>query len=270
MRAASPNGMQQNMYTAVTAWPTAAGSVAPPSPAIFATTPPIAAPNAVPIERTEVRAEAVAAMFVGGHAVHGAGDEVHVVEADADPHHKGAQASSARVLAAKPRRSDRRARSWRVTGPDIRAKRSRFPDHPETVKVRGSPSQRDDDAQEVDHQSATPRCTTCSNNGRNKVTEVCVIPCSARIHSASPIGALIDESAARKEIVGGPPVEPEGQADKRHRNRNQEDAELPTPAPIRWLRRTAHRRPTFRSGETARRRSGRDSASPLTRSGIFQ
>ena len=48
-----------NIYTAVTALPTAPGSVAPPSPAIFATTPAIAAPNAVPIERTEVRADAV-------------------------------------------------------------------------------------------------------------------------------------------------------------------------------------------------------------------
>src|SRR5207248_3040033 len=58
-RAASPNGMQQNIFTAVTAWPTAPGSVASPSPAAFATTPAIAAPNAVPIERTEAKAEAV-------------------------------------------------------------------------------------------------------------------------------------------------------------------------------------------------------------------
>ena len=42
-------------------------------------------------------------------------------------------------------------------------------------------------------------CTTCSNNGRNKVTEVCVIPCRARIHSASPIGALIDEAPRGRE-----------------------------------------------------------------------
>ena len=51
--------MQQNIYTAVTAWPTGPGSVAPPSPAMFATTPAIAAPNAVPIERTEVKADVV-------------------------------------------------------------------------------------------------------------------------------------------------------------------------------------------------------------------
>src|SRR5580704_13423859 len=57
--AASPNGTQQNIYTAVTALPTAPGSVASPSPATFATTPAIAAPNAVPIERTEANAEAV-------------------------------------------------------------------------------------------------------------------------------------------------------------------------------------------------------------------
>jgi hypothetical protein len=43
----------------VTAWPTGPGSVASPSPAMFATTPAIAAPNAVPIERTEVKADAV-------------------------------------------------------------------------------------------------------------------------------------------------------------------------------------------------------------------
>jgi hypothetical protein len=43
--AASADGMQQNMYTAATALPTAPGSVASPSPAMFATTPAIAAPN---------------------------------------------------------------------------------------------------------------------------------------------------------------------------------------------------------------------------------
>jgi len=33
------------------------------------------------------------------------------------------------------------------------------------------------------------RCTTSSNRGRNKVTEVCVMPCNDKIHSVSPIGA---------------------------------------------------------------------------------
>jgi len=51
--------MQQNIYTVATALPTAFGSVAPPSPAIFATTPAITAPNAVPIERTEAKGKAV-------------------------------------------------------------------------------------------------------------------------------------------------------------------------------------------------------------------
>ena len=57
--AASPNGMQHNIYTAVMALPTAPGSAALPSASTFATTPAIAAPNAVPIECTEDEAEAV-------------------------------------------------------------------------------------------------------------------------------------------------------------------------------------------------------------------
>ena len=110
-----------------------------------------------------------------------------------------------------------------MTGPDMRARRSRFPDHPETVKVAV--------VQPIEMTmlrklitTGDTWCTTCSNNGRNNVTEVCVMPCNARIHSASPIGALTDQRAARKEIVGGSPVEPEGQADKRHRRHDQQDA----------------------------------------------
>src|SRR6266545_4882066 len=57
--AASPNGSQQNRKTTVTARPTASGSVASPRPAMLATTPAMAAPKAVPIERTEVSAAAV-------------------------------------------------------------------------------------------------------------------------------------------------------------------------------------------------------------------
>jgi hypothetical protein len=44
------------------------------------------------------------------------------------------------------------------------------------------------------------RCTTCSKRGRNNVTEVCVIPCNARIHNASPIGALSDNALRGKRL----------------------------------------------------------------------
>ena len=69
-----------------------------------------------------------------------------------------------------------------MSGPDTSATRSRFPDHPETVKV---PVVHPIEMTMLRKLITTGEtwCTTCSSNGRNKVTEVCVIPCNAALLS---------------------------------------------------------------------------------------
>ena len=86
-----------------------------------------------------------------------------------------------------------------MSGPDTSATRSRFPDHPETVKV---PVVHPIEMTMLRKLITTGEtwCTTCSSNGRNKVTEVCVIPYNARIHNASPIGALTDSAPRGKRL----------------------------------------------------------------------
>jgi hypothetical protein len=73
-------------------------------------------------------------MFVGGHAVHCPGDEVHIIYADADAHQERAHRHQR-----EPRQQSHCRQAHKpvvaMTGPDARAKRSRLPDQPETVKV---------------------------------------------------------------------------------------------------------------------------------------
>ena len=126
--------MQQNIYTAVMALPTAPGSVASPSPATFATTPAIAAPNAVPIERTEAKAEAVLRCSTEATLSIARATTCTLYTPMPIPITKALS-----VISASPGSKATAVRQASpvvaMTGPDASAKRSRFPDHPETVKV---------------------------------------------------------------------------------------------------------------------------------------
>ena len=188
--------------------------------------------------------------------VHRAGDEMHIVDADADPHHKGARPSSARIRAARPPRSGRPARSMAMHRP--RCQRQALA-HPRPARNGEGAEWSSRIEMTMLRKLIDDRrhlCTTCSNSGRNRVTEVCVIPCSARIHSASPIGALSDRalrgnrlSAARRSSRKVRPtsataaaIKQDAQRDPRHRSAGRDAQHAGGQA--------------FRTAETALRRSG--------------
>src|SRR5271156_5236000 len=86
------------------------------------------------------------------------------------------------------------------SGPNHSANRSRGPDQPDAPNEPTVQPNEIVMVTKLTNSGDTP-CTTCSSSGRNRVTEVCVIAWSDRIHSASPIGAVNDTALAGKSLL---------------------------------------------------------------------